>query len=113
METTLTEDGQKTTKAVTETVYEGRQKAARSCKSILGKRGEGEGQRNEIVIAPRKHRGPFPVYASRAGNDLKCYEIIDNKGMKARRFTNKKNSSVGQMTYEGFGREAPEGAFPQ
>src|SRR5437660_1303954 len=82
MQTTLAKDGQKTTKAVTEAVYEGRQEAARSFKSIFGKRGEGEGQKNEIVITPRKRRGPFPVYASREGNELKCYEIVNNKASR-------------------------------
>jgi hypothetical protein len=98
METAVTEDGKKTMKHVTKDVYEGRQKAARSFKSILGVRAAGDGQKNEIVIAPRKHRGPFPVYATRDRDLLKCYDILDNKGAKTMKSNRKTISSMGVMT---------------
>jgi hypothetical protein len=60
--------------SVTKDVYEARQAAARRFNGVLGLRGEGEGQKNEIVIAPRKTSGRFPVYATRDGLVLKCYE---------------------------------------
>ena len=53
--------------------YAARQQEALRFKSILGKRDA----KNEIVIAIRHHAGPFPVYAVREGNVLKCYDIVN------------------------------------
>ena len=96
--TTITGPNGKQTVSVTKEVYEARQAAARRFKGILGLRGEGEGQKNEIVVAPRKHRGPFPVYATRSGELLKCYEIGDNKGVRTMKYNKKTISSAGVMT---------------
>lgn len=56
---------------VTPAVYEARQQAAINFKSILGIREA----KNEILVAIRRHAGAFPIYATRAGNVLKCYVI--------------------------------------
>jgi hypothetical protein len=72
--TTVAGDDSLTT-PVTPQIYAARQEAARSFKSIIGIRNA----KNEIVIALRKHAGPFPVYAVRKGNELLCYKIVTNK----------------------------------
>jgi hypothetical protein len=61
---------------VTAQIYQARQQTARRFKQILLTR---PGLKNEIVIAIRKHAGPFPVYAVRQGKVLKCYDIVDNE----------------------------------
>jgi hypothetical protein len=95
--TTITgPEGQQTVR-VTPEIYAARQNAARHFKSILGIR-TGEGQKNEIVIAIRKHRGNFPVYATREGEVLKCYNIVDNRGVKSMKLNKKTISSTGVMT---------------
>ena len=88
--------GQQTVR-VTPEIYAARQNAARHFKSILGIR-VGEGQKNEIVIAVRKHRGAFPVYAIREGDVLNCYDIADNKDAKTMKLNKKSISSAGVMT---------------
>jgi hypothetical protein len=62
----------------TREIYEERQQAARKFKSILGVRDA----KNEIVIAMRKHAGPFPVFAVRRGDNLMCYRITEAKFME-------------------------------
>lgn len=68
---TTTVVGQAEAQTTTPDIYEARRKAARRFKSIVGIR---DGK-NEIVIAIRRHAGPFPVYAVRRGNRLVCYAI--------------------------------------
>ncbi len=75
---------------VTPKLYADRQQAALRFKSILGIRDA----KNEIVIAIRRHEGPFPVYAVRQSGQLKCYDIVDSKMV----FNNKTISSLGVMT---------------
>jgi hypothetical protein len=87
--TTVAGDEELTT-PVTPQIYAARQEAARKFKSIIGLRDA----KNEIVIAMRKHAGPFPVYAVRKGNELECYKIVDNKMAPDGR----KISSSGVMT---------------
>jgi hypothetical protein len=75
---TTTIVGQKEAQPTTPDIYEARRKAALKFKSIVGIR---EGK-NEIVIAIRKHAGPFPVYAVRRGDRLVCYTITPAKFME-------------------------------
>lgn len=70
----MTVPGRATGVPVTRQIYAARQKAAREFKSILGKR---EGK-NEIIIAIRKHAGPFPLFAIRDGEELACYQIVNS-----------------------------------
>jgi hypothetical protein len=55
-----------------------RQDAALAFKSILGIRDA----KNEIVIAVRKHAGPFPVYAVRDGVGGKSVQKVDGETMQ-------------------------------
>ena len=97
--TTIVGEGGQQTVKVTPEIYAARQEAARHFKSILGVRHIEAGQKNEIVLAIRKHRGPFPVYATREGQVLKCYTIgADSKGVKTMDLNNKTISSSGVMT---------------
>lgn len=76
---------------VTSDVYDNRRKQARKFKEILQSRG---GSKNEVVIAIRRHAGPFPVYAVRDGRMLKCYDIVDNR----MRLNGRTISMTGRMT---------------
>ncbi len=87
--TVMGASGQQTV-LVTAELYAARQQAALKFKKILGIRDA----KNEIVIAIRKHAGPFPVYAVRNGNELLCYDIVANTKV----LNNKKISSAGVMT---------------
>jgi hypothetical protein len=49
------------------------------------------------VVAPRKYRGAFPVYAVREGPQLKCYEIGDRSGTKSMKYNRKTIASNGSM----------------
>jgi hypothetical protein len=75
---------------VTAELYRARQLAALNFKSILGIRDA----KNEIVIAIRRHMGPFPVYAVRQSGQLKCYDIVE----KTMKFNGKTISSAGVMS---------------
>lgn len=59
---------------VTAQVYAARRQAALKFKSILDKRDA----KNEIIISIRRHAGRFPVYAIREGEELACYQIVNN-----------------------------------
>lgn len=59
---------------VTANVYAARRQAALKFKSILDKRDA----KNEIIISIRRHAGLFPVYAIREGEELACYQIVNN-----------------------------------
>jgi hypothetical protein len=73
---TTTVSGQNPDPLVTAQIYQARQQTARRFKQILLTR---PGLKNEIVIAIRKHAGPFPVYAVLQGKVLKCYDIVGNE----------------------------------
>lgn len=88
--TTITGPNGQQTVNVTAELYRARQLAALNFKSILGIRDA----KNEIVIAIRRHMGPFPVYAVRQSGQLKCYDIVEKK-MK---FNGKTISSAGVMS---------------
>lgn len=89
-QTTITGQGGQQTVPVTAELYAARQQAALRFKRILGIRDA----KNEVIIAIRKHKGPFPVYAVRSGNELLCYEIVGDQ----MRLNAKKISSAGVMT---------------
>jgi hypothetical protein len=75
---TTTLVGEALPQPTTENIYDERRKAARKFKSIIGVRDA----KNEIVIAMRKHAGPFPVFAVRRGDQLVCYNITTAKLME-------------------------------
>lgn len=61
---------------VTAQIYQARQATARRFKQILLTR---PGLKNEIIIAIRKHAGPFPIYAVLQRGVLRCYDIVNNE----------------------------------
>jgi hypothetical protein len=67
-----------------------RQRSARQFKTIL----ETTTLQNEMVIALRKHAGPFPVNAMRWDDELLCYDIVGNKF----KLNGKKISKLGVMS---------------
>ncbi len=88
--TTILGPGGQQSVPVTPELYAARQQAALKFKSILGIRDA----KNEIVIAIRRHAGPFPVHAVRQSGELKCYDIVKDKMV----FNGKTISSAGVMT---------------
>jgi hypothetical protein len=73
---TTTVSGQPDPLLVTANIYQARQATARRFKQILLTR---PGLKNEIVIAIRRHAGPFPVYAILQRGVLRCYDIVNDE----------------------------------
>jgi hypothetical protein len=96
--TTVTgEGGQSKSVTVTSDILLKRQEAARKFKSILGIRDA----KNEIVVAIRQHAGPFPVYGTRVGAIIKCYDIASSQldpTKKTMKYNQKTISATGVMT---------------
>jgi hypothetical protein len=74
--------------------YLARKEAVRKFKQILNK--QVGPYKNEIVVAVRKHEGPFPIYAKRFNQELHCY-TIENGRM---RFTGRKISIMGAISWD-------------